>query len=79
MGVVPEEVIKEIIEDTKNKNTEELEKLTEDTICAGYSVATILAEIVDYLQKENNLSEPQIAKIAWVASETEHILIEGGS
>lgn len=79
MGVVPENVIKEIVENAKNKGTEELEKLAEDIICAGYSVATILSEIVDYLEKANGLTEPQIAKIAWKTSEIENRLIEGGS
>eukprot|EP00826_Nyctotherus_ovalis_P047114 TRINITY_DN5377_c0_g2_i1.p2 TRINITY_DN5377_c0_g2~~TRINITY_DN5377_c0_g2_i1.p2 ORF type:complete len:207 (-),score=82.10 TRINITY_DN5377_c0_g2_i1:63-683(-) len=79
MGVVPEEVIKEIVENSRGKSTEELERQTEDIICAGYSVATVLSEMVDYLAKASSLNEPQIARIACTASEVEHRLIDGGS
>ena len=79
MGVVPEKVIRDIIENVKNKSTEELKELTEDIICAGYSVATILSEIIDYLENAKGLTEPQIAKIGWATSEIESRLIEGGS
>lgn len=79
MGVVPEEVIKEIVENSRGKSTGELERQTEDIICAGYSVATVLAEIVDYLAKTVALSEPQVARVACAASQIEHRLIEGGS
>lgn len=79
MGVVPESIIKGIVENTKNKSTLELEQETENIICEGYSVATILSQLIDYLQVTKSLSEPQKAQIAKIASETEFRLIEGGS
>ena len=79
MGVVPDSIIKGIVENTKGKTTAELQQEAENIICEGYSVAIILSELIDYLQVTKNLTEPQKATIAKVASETEHRLIEGGS
>ena len=79
MGVVPQPVIKSIMEGCKDKSMTELQQETENIICEGYSVAMILSEVMDYLLESRTVTDPQKANVAGVASETEARLLEGGS
>ncbi len=79
MGVVPDQIVKSVVEDSQGKSTAELQQQTESIICEGYSVAAILSQTADYLQCCKTLTDPQKADVARAASETEHRLLEGGS